>query len=340
VSGSDSRGRRRRARAVGFALAAAAVGVAAAAGAAASPSVVVPWLDQHPRKASARPPLALACRAHDLRAQLFLQGATGSLVGGVDLRNVGKAPCALLGWPRVSFTGAGTATTHWQVKKLAASPAPPDVLADPPGSLRALRPGKTASVSLFWSNWCGPGAQPTGASGTPPEGIAVGLSSGTTITVPLTRAPRCDAPQDPSIVSVGPFIPAVRRLPESSRLPLRAAIVGPRPVRVKPGLRAFGVHRGQLLRYQVALTNTGQRAFRFAPSSCPVYIEALTPAAPQAYVLNCRPVATIAAGATVLFAMQIRVPASVRLGVTGLNWELAPKTYEAPFATAALAVAP
>ena len=80
--------------------------------------------------------------------------------------------------------------------------------------------------------------------------------------------------------------------------------------------------------------------FRFARSSCPIYIEQLEPAAPQAYLLNCRPVAAIAPRATVLFAMQIRVAASAPTRVASLTWELAPKTYLAPFATAALAVWP
>jgi hypothetical protein len=201
-------------------------------------------------------------------------------------------------------------------------------------------PGKSATVSLFWSNWCGPGAQPTGAPGTLPDAIGLTLASRTRITVPLIQAPRCDAPDSPSTVSVGPFTPTVRRLPESSRLPLRAAIVGPRPVRVNPGVRAFRVHRGQLLRYEVALTNTGRSAFRFARSSCPIYIEELNPSAPQVYVLNCRPAGLFAPRATVLFAMEIRVPATAPLGIGSLTWELAPRTYEAPFAPAALWVVP
>jgi hypothetical protein len=53
-------------------------------------------------------------------------------------------------------------------------------------------------------------------------------------------------------------------------------------------------------------------------------------------VLNCRPVGTIAPRATVLFAMQISVPAAGRLGIGTLTWQLAPKTYQAPFAPAAL----
>src|SRR5439155_24468948 len=58
------------------------------AGAAAAPAV--PWLDQRPVKAVAHPPLAPPCRARDLHAHLFLQGATGPLVGGVDLTNAGN----------------------------------------------------------------------------------------------------------------------------------------------------------------------------------------------------------------------------------------------------------
>ena len=92
--------------------------VVAVGGAWAAPPRVVPWLDQRPVKASAHPPLALPCRGSTLRAQVFLQGATGSLVGGVNLLNAGSAPCSLLGWPKVSFTGAAASTTPLQVKEL------------------------------------------------------------------------------------------------------------------------------------------------------------------------------------------------------------------------------
>jgi hypothetical protein len=310
--------------------------VVAVGGAWAARPRVVPWLDQRPVKASAHPPLAPPCRGSVLRARLFLQGATGSLVGGVNLLNAGSAPCSLLGWPAVSFTGAAASTTPLQVKELPRSPVPLDVLADPPGSLRALAPGKSASVSLWWSNWCGPGSVPTGSPGTPPDGIDLALAGGTSVVVPLAQAPRCDAPQSPSLLSVGPFAPTERHLPVSSRLPLRAVIVGARPVQVKPGLRAFRVHRGELLRYQVAVTNTGRRSFRFAGSSCPVYVEQVVPGPQQVYVLNCRPAGTLPPGATVLFAMQLRIPANAPLRASSLTWELAPKTYQAPFAPAAV----
>src|SRR5204863_3486963 len=174
----------------------AAAGVLAlvsAAAAAAAPPAVVPWLDQRPVRAAASPRPAPLCRAGDLRARLFLQGATGSLVGGVDLLNAGSLPCALVGWPEVALTGAAAAATGWQVKRIARAPTAPDALADPPGSLRALAPGKSATLSLFWSNWCGPGSEPAGSSGTPPDGITLILASRTRLTVPVTQAPRCDA---------------------------------------------------------------------------------------------------------------------------------------------------
>ena len=53
-------------------------------------------------------------------------------------------------------------------------------------------------------------------------------------------------------------------------------------------------------------------------------------------MLNCRPVTEIAPHRSVLFQMQISIPANTRLGNNSLTWELAPKTYDAPFAPAAL----
>jgi len=78
------------------------------------------------------------------------------------------------------------------------------------------------------------------------------------------------------------------------------------------------------------------REFILAGSSCTVYIEQVVPGPKQLYVLNCRRARTLAPGATVLFAMQLRIPSDARLGNTSLTWELAPKTYQAPFAPAAV----
>jgi hypothetical protein len=313
---------------------------AVACGASTTPPRVIPWLNERPVKVSAHPPLAPPCAADALRAHLTLQGATGSLVGGVSLLNDGSAPCSLSGWPTVSFTGNAAAATRVKINDLAHTATPIDVLADPLGSLRALARGKSAGVTLWWSNWCGPGATPTGSSGTPPTGIKFSFASGTSLVVPLGQAPRCDQPQSPSLLSVGPFAPAEHHLGASSKLPLKASIVGSRPVLVKTGLRAFRARRGQLFRYEVALTNTGKSTFRFNRSRCPIYIEQLIPGTEEVYLLNCRPVEAIAAGQTVFFAMQLRVSATAPLRDTGLSFELAPRTFSAPFASAAVLIEP
>jgi hypothetical protein len=162
----------------------------------------IPWIDRQPVKASAHPPLAPPCRAAQLGSRLSLQGATGSLAGGVDLTNDGRRACALLGRPVVSFLGA---TEPVMVKAAAPQTGPDDALLDPPGSLRALAPGKTAFVSLWWSNWCGRGANAGGRAGPPPRAIRLGLPGGTAVVLPLRRASRCDDPHVPSTVQVGLF---------------------------------------------------------------------------------------------------------------------------------------
>jgi hypothetical protein len=296
----------------------------------------IPWTAERPPTVSAVPPrLAAPCTPAALRARIELQGATGSLVGGVDLVNVGARACSLTGRPQLAFTGPAARTTPWRVTHLARSPAPIEVLEDPISSLRAVRPGKAARIFLAWSNWCGPGAQPTGSPGRRPDALRLTLPGGGRIALPLAHAPRCDAPGAPSLLSAGPYAPALRTLPQSSRLPLQAEIVAPRPVRVKPGLRALAARPGVPLHYAVALTNTGRRAFRF--HSCPVYQEQLVPAPARAYVLNCKPVGELRPGATAVFEMRVPVPANAP-PQAGLSWELAPKTYEPPFATAAVAI--
>jgi Protein of unknown function (DUF4232) len=315
---------------------AAIVAFALVGASAAAPPQVIPWRDVRPAKAPAYPRLAPPCRAGAVRAQLELQGASGSLVGPVRLTNIGSKRCSLVGRPFVSFVGPAAAATRWRVRRLPTSPAPPDVLADPPGSLRAFAPGKVAALSLEWSNWCGPGSQPTGRSGTPPTGLRLRLPGGASLVMPLQAAPRCDVPHDPSLLLVGTFAPAERVPQPGSRLPLRAEIAGNRPARVKPGLFAFRVARGGTLRYVVGLTNTGRRVFRFG-ASCPVYVEQLVPSVPQrAYVLNCRPAPPLAPGRTLRFEMRLQVPDDARLGENGLSWELAPRTSVPPFATAAV----
>jgi hypothetical protein len=297
----------------------------------ASAPPVVPWTSTPPPRAPAHPSLAAPCLASQLRPHVFLQGATGSLAGGIELTNVSTGACSLVGTPRVSFAGA---TSKWR-------PGPPpkdaltprDALADPVGSLRALAPGKTADVGLWWSNWCGHGHVATGNPGRPPSALLLGLGHGTTLALRLIRAPRCDDPSAPSVLSVGAYTPVLPQLPRSSELPLRATIAGGRRLVVKGVTRAaLRARPGATLAYTVVLTNRSGRPFRFA-GRCPSYVESVATAAPAAFVLNCSGVGEIAPHGSVRFAMRVHVPAADKSGLWLLTWSLAPHSWNAPTAS-------
>src|SRR6266508_499945 len=63
---------------------------------------VIPWIPAIPRAALV-PPIAPPCRSAALEAQLGLQGATGSLAGGVSLANRAGESCSLRGRVEVRF---------------------------------------------------------------------------------------------------------------------------------------------------------------------------------------------------------------------------------------------
>jgi hypothetical protein len=246
---------------------------------------------------------------------MVLQGETGSLAGDIDLTNVGTAACSLLGRPTLTFTGPAASSEPWRV----GSAAPIGLPATP---VRPLEPGQVAGVWLDWENWCA----------APPTGIALGLPDGSTITVPVSKAPRCDQPRDSSVVVVAPFASTL-----ASHVPLAAEIIVTGMVRVKPGARVFGARRGKLLRYEVTLTNFLARPYRFG--ACPTYSEEIVPPA-QTYVLNCKAAPVIGPHDVVAFAMEIRTPAKAAAGIRRLTWVLAPGTYLPPSATAPLRITP
>jgi Domain of unknown function (DUF4232) len=291
---------------------------------------VIPWIPAVP-PAPPVPPVAPACRAAQLAAHLGLQGATGSSVGGILLRNVGVRPCSLLGTVQVSVVG-GMDPAGVQVSA-APGKAPPEPGVPMP-SVRAIRHGEHAFVEIWWSNWCGD----------PPTRLAATLPSGDRIVLgPIPLVPRCDVPDAPSTVSVSRPEPWIAGAPASTRLPLSAEIVERQRVgpKVIPLVRGG---RGGVAVYHVAVTNTSRRPFRFG-SRCPTYVEEAgwdprrnVPLQVELHVLNCAPVRLLAPGERVVFEMRIRVPGRLPLGSQPLTWELAPATYEPPFAGGVLQV--
>jgi Domain of unknown function (DUF4232) len=284
----------------------------------------IPWLPTRPPR-TGEPPLSPPCRASDLRAHLHVQGATGNLIGGVLVRNSGRVPCSLRGRPSARFEGGPAAATALRVVPVPADPLDTSLIYDRASSLRALGPGRSASVPVFWSNWCPPDVVVT-STGTPPSRLALVLRDGGELTTAVSRAPRCDEPTAPSTLAIKPFARRGRQPAPSSHLPLRALIVGASTDKRRPSLRAKA---GGLLRYEVALANASRRPFRFR--SCPTYIQELDRRT-ESYVLNCRPVGVLLPRETARFAMLLPVPKNARLGRTGLFWLLGPETYLPPTA--------
>jgi hypothetical protein len=282
----------------------------------------IPWLPTRP-PTIVEPPIASPCRAADLHAELRVQGALGSLIGGVFVRNVGEAPCSLSGRPFARFEGGPAAETDLRLVPAAADPLDTSLIYDRASSLHALGRGRLAVVRVLWSNWCPPDVIQT-SIGRPPARLDLVLPAGGELSAPVNGAPRCDAPQAPSTLAIKPFARSGRQARPSSQLPLKAVIVGKLPNLKAPSFRA---RVGGLLRYQVMLTNVSRRPFRFR--NCPTYVQDLDGRS-QRYVLNCRPVGSLRPRQTVRFNMVLRVPRTARPGRRGLFWLLGPQTYLPP----------
>ena len=141
-------------------------------------------------------PLAVpACTAADLKPlPALLQGATGSMLGGVAFRNVSSRRCLVGGRPHVTFV-------------LRRHVVPTEVEAFPSSvggrAVRTIRPGRRAGVYLQWANWCG--AWPAGALLRTVR-VRLVLTTGVRLTTRVrTGRARCDAPSEPSRLYVSAF---------------------------------------------------------------------------------------------------------------------------------------
>jgi hypothetical protein len=287
----------------------------------------IPWLPTKPNSGPANPALAPACTASDLRASLFLQGATMSLAGPIWIVNRSSRPCSLLGRPQLSFPGE---TAAWRETRLQGAVDQFDPLAPPRGSLRALTPGEHVSVQLTWSNWCGP--DPSAMIFAAPGGGSIPLRN------ELNKnlvAPVCNPAGGVSMLQAGAFTPFVPQGGRSTALPLKARIVpgssfvyGDKTIR-QP---ALVTRTGDWLNFTVVLTNTSRKPFHFG-RTCPAYVEGVGNEN-QAHVLNCHAVGVMAPTQSVRFAMSVRLPAHVNDAVPAIGWALAPHSWNAPQALA------
>lgn len=145
--------------------------------------------------------IAPLCRASQLSATVGFQGATQTLVGGADVKNVSDRPCSLPGkWPRVRITAEG--------KRLAVvQRRPPGYRRFPEKPARVLVPGKTATVEMQWANWCGGPHAPVSQGGIPlaplKTDFTIDFGRGLMATAATSNGPPpCLAAQSPSTLIV------------------------------------------------------------------------------------------------------------------------------------------
>jgi len=195
-----ARARRRVARnAVVFVLGAAVIVVGASAGLANLGAEHGPG-DVLPGDSGSSGP-STACAAPDLRAEVSLDGAMGSVEGSIRLTNVGGGTCTLSGRPTVSiFSSTGhdvapqvtESEPQWQA----------DGAPEPAGwPVVSLQPGSAASVRVRWSNAC------PQLSGPASWKLDLGNGGGTLDVsgADASLVPPCNGPSEPSTLEVGPF---------------------------------------------------------------------------------------------------------------------------------------
>jgi hypothetical protein len=137
------------------------------------------------------------CRAAQLRARAAWQGATGSLVGGITIVNRGPTACAVSGRPGVVIRGS-----NGNIARTIERPA--RAFEGAPVGTTVLVPGQRAFVFVLWMNFCD--------RIRPPLSLVVMLPRGAGhLVAPVARpagTARCNVPDTPSSLAVGPFDPA------------------------------------------------------------------------------------------------------------------------------------
>jgi hypothetical protein len=289
------------------ALIALAVALAAGCGGSHAKPTVVPWVSQPPPSAG---PGGRPCTASVLRATPVLSSATGGLVGEIQLRNAGKEPCSLSGKPAVKLRPALPQSVTSLILPGTGLPA---------SWLRSLGGDRRASLPITLFNWCYPPQTTT---------LVLTLSGGRgRLTVPLHESPRCIVAATPTTISLAAFQPSGG--PTAPWTQQVAARVLPQTLKGRAG---------QVLRYQVELTNHSRKTVALKP--CPFVSQALAHGStPRVDVLNCGPAGELKPGNSVIFQMELGIPATVPGGPNSLSWTLDPFSTHPAQASAGLQIA-
>lgn len=269
---------------------------------------VVPWIPAVPPATPSHPPTS-ACRAGNLRVGLISeQGATGWLVAGIQLRNVGPT-CSVTGRPTIEVAAPQQVhETPLSDQPLLESDALP-----PRFPLDAVPRGSAVGFTFWWTNACFAGDAT----------LTVDLPhGGGSLALPRSAdgKPRCDLPSSPIEVQVSRFLQSLPPPKPATKLPFAVGF---------PRLN-YTASAGGVLAYQVTLRNVSRRPFTFR--NCPAYQESLVlrRIVRETHILNCAPARTFAPGEARSFAMRLRIPRGAGGQHSPIFFELGLGTYDPP----------
>lgn len=106
-----------------------------------------------PSSTPAAEPTAPACRAAQLSATGWWEGATNSMLGRIWLTNAGDRRCSLQGYPVVVLRAQNGASLP-VVLQHAQPKLTPDRVSHPAAVVLAPNQSQSASFALQWWNWC------------------------------------------------------------------------------------------------------------------------------------------------------------------------------------------
>jgi hypothetical protein len=277
---------------------------------------IVAWVDRPapayspPPEVSPYPTTAPRCLASQLRPSAGPSGVgLGSSLEGITLTNVGST-CLLGGRPVV--TGLNAAGQRVTLSPRDGTYFGPLLPADIPQGAHGYIYFGTASACADQQ------------TSTEYRAVAFDLPSGGRLSTQLTlRAGSCGLTMD----NMGlPPVYSTRPSPQpGSPVTLNARAVLPAAVRA-----------GETLRYTVTLYNP--TATDVSLTNCPSYTETLGYPNNRSlsFVLNCDRVTVIPSGATVVYAMELKVPADAATGTTKFSWRL--NDPDGPFAGSFLTI--
>jgi hypothetical protein len=226
-------------------------------------------------------------------------------VGEIRLTDVATVRCTLEGSPSVALVGSQgqilpVKTWPWPEKFSSMLPRPAT------WPVLVLKPHGSAAARVASRNWCGGDV----------AALRISLPGGGTVDRSRNlQMGACNYPSDPSMFSVGAFMPPMRDHPKWPFVPQ----ITRSSLHATPGAR---------LHYVVEIIYPSRSGSTFSfPSPCPTYVEKLEQhgraIAEARYMLNCGGIGPIAGGARVDFDMALHVPAGVT-GQAKLVWVFDP----------------